>query len=950
MEGAKGQEGLLERDAELARVRDLCRETAAARGAVLALRGPAGVGKTALVDAARAAGEMAGLVVLAASGAELERDLAFGVVRQLFERPLRELSGNGRAQLLEGAARLALPVVLEPEPNPPRPEAAHAAMHGLYWLTAELAARGPLLLAIDDAHWADSPSLGWLAYLARRMAGVPLLVVVAGRDAEPGADTALLEQVLSEAHAGVLAVKPLSRDGVQRWLARSYDRPPAPEFVEGCWTATGGIPLLLGQLTEELRAEGVHADAQAAARVDGIASRTIARSVLMRVARLGPDAVAVAETMAILSLDARLDRVAALAGIALPRAAEIVDRLVAAGILAEGEPLAFAHPVLRTAVYEQIPTARRGLAHAAAARRVIDDGAGAERAASHLLLAPPVGDATVVDALRTAAAAALARGAPEAAAPLLQRALAEPPTDRAEVLLELATAEATSQDPAAVEHARQVIATAPTATKRAQAALVAARALVPLGRIGEALQTLAATDLDAPNLDPAIGLEVQMESLVTSAWTQGALGLDERLTAIGVDSLAGDTAVERVLLGLRAMEVTVSGGSRGLALRLARRVLARESLADSGDQRIVLTVGLALTAADALDEARAASSALIVGGLARGAVATVAFGYGTRADAEFRAGRLTETEADAEQALEIAVEHGLTLLVQGALTHLAEALLERQSAVAALDLLTRYGFGGDALPPGYGTHLLLHARGRARDAAGHHAGAVADFRACGRAQAAWGDRNPATIPWRSGLSLALHAIGEHGEAQALADEALRLARAFGASRAVGMALHARALLEHGEAAITGLHEAVKTLADSPARLEHARALVDLGAAQRRASRRTDARETLRAGLDAAHRCAAHQLSARARAELRAAGARPRRERLNGPEALTASERRVAELAAAGLTNRRIAQALFVTTKTVEMHLGRVYPKLAISRRQELAGVLRGTDAADNQSG
>src|SRR4029453_10306751 len=119
--------------------------------------------------------------------------------------------------------------------------------------------------------------------------------------------------------------------------------------------------------------------------------------------------------------------------------------------------------------------------------------------------------------------------------------------------------------------------------------------------------------------------------------------------------------------------------------------------------------GLALTAADALDEARAASSALIVGGLARAAVATVAFGYGTRADAEFRAGRLTETEADAEQALEIAVEHGLTLLVQGALPPPPEAPLERQSAVAALDLLTRYGFGGDALPPGYGTHLLLHA-------------------------------------------------------------------------------------------------------------------------------------------------------------------------------------------------------------------------------------------------
>lgn len=178
----------------------------------------------------------------------------------------------------------------------------------------------------------------------------------------------------------------------------------------------------------------------------------------------------------------------------------------------------------------------------------------------------------------------------------------------------------------------------------------------------------------------------------------------------------------------------------------------------------------------------------------------------------------------------------------------------------------------------------------------------------------------------------------------LVEEELELAERFGAPRAIGIALRARALLRRGDAAVAGLRDAVQTLADSPARLEHARALVDLGAALRRSSRRQEARAALAAGLDASDRCGARRLSMRARAELVAAGARPRRERLSGPESLTARERRVAQMAADGLTNRQLAQALFVTTKTVEMHLGHVYGKLGIRRRTELAGAL-GDDVA-----
>jgi DNA-binding CsgD family transcriptional regulator len=930
---------LLEREDEIARLVGLSRDAACGRGSVVAIRGPAGVGKTALLDSARAAGERAGLRVLSASGAELERELGFGVVRQLFERPLRALPDAERAEVLQDAPGLASAVVLDAEPAAPRPEAVHAAMHGLYWLVAELAERRPLLLAVDDAHWADAPSLRWLAYLARRLQGVPLVMITASRDAEPGADSALLEQVLSEATAGVVRPSPLSRCGVERWLERSYDGPPAPEFVESCWSATHGNPLLLGELTAELRAEGLAADARAAARVDGVAPGTIARSVLTRLARLGSDAVGIAEAVAVLSQDARLDRVATLSRVDLPRAAEIVDLLVASGVLADREPIAFAHPVLRAAVYEQIPSTRRGLAHAAAARRLMEDGGGTERAASHLLLAPAVSDQVAVDVLRVAASAAIGRAAPDAAVPLLRRALTEPPAQRAEVLLELAMAEATARDPAAVEHAQEAMATAPSAELRARAALLTGRSLIPLGRFDEARESLATADAESQSLDPEARLEIQMQALVVAAWTSGRVGLGERLSALGVDDLPGDSTTERVLLGLRVMDEFGAGDTFAHRIDLARRALAREDLTRSADERIVLTLGHALAIADYLDEARDASSALIEGGRIRGSVVAATFGYTTRADVEFRAGRLAETEADANQALTLALEYGLDLIVPGALTHLVDALVERAAPSAALELITSHGLVGEAVPAHYGGHLFLHARGRARAAAGDSAGAVADFRACGSAQTAWGDRNPATIPWRSSLALALHALGSSDEPQQLAEEELWLARHFGAARAIGIALRACGLVSHVDGAIEALMGAVGTLADSPARLEHARALVDLGAAQRRAGHRRQARETLAAGLDAAHRCGAHQLSERARAELTAAGARPRRERLSGPESLTASERRVAQLAAEGLTNRQIAQALFVTTKTVEMHLGRVYPKLGIAGRAELAGVL-----------
>jgi DNA-binding NarL/FixJ family response regulator len=198
--------------------------------------------------------------------------------------------------------------------------------------------------------------------------------------------------------------------------------------------------------------------------------------------------------------------------------------------------------------------------------------------------------------------------------------------------------------------------------------------------------------------------------------------------------------------------------------------------------------------------------------------------------------------------------------------------------------------------------------------------------------------NPAHAPWRSLKALALDRAGRTEEAIALAEDELASARAFGAPRALGRALRVLGILRRDQG-LAELEEAVRVLERSPAKLEHAKALAAHGALLRRERKPSDAREPLRQALELASVCGAESLADHARSELYASGARPRSEALSGVEALTPSELRVAELAAGGESNKDIAQGLYVTPKTVEVHLSNAYRKLGIRSRRELAGAL-----------
>src|SRR5918999_1333506 len=240
---------------------------------------------------------------------------------------------------------------------------------------------------------------------------------------------------------------------------------------------------------------------------------------------------------------------------------------------------------------------------------------------------------------------------------------------------------------------------------------------------------------------------------------------------------------------------------------------------------------------------------------------------------------------------------------------------------------------------GGGRRSRFARRAALRLAQGSPEAAAADALACGRIYESVGIRNPAATHWRSDAALALLVAGRNEEARRLAAAELELARRWGAPRAAGHALRVAGLVEGSDAGLASLRDSVLLLEQSPALLERARSLVELGSALRRSLKRIEARDPLRAGLDLAQRCGALALAERAREELVAAGAKPRATAVSGAAALTPSERRVAGMASEGMTNRQIAQALFVTPRTVEMHLSNAFRKLRIGSRTQLPEAL-----------
>ncbi|MBO0731089.1 MAG: AAA family ATPase, partial [Acidimicrobiaceae bacterium] len=378
-----GSQALLDRDQELAEIDTLIDAAATEQGAFVVLEGRSGMGKSALLAEVRKRAAASGFTTCSALGSELEGEFAFGVIRQLFEPAIGALNKGERARVFEGAAALAEPVL--GIGGEPMARDQFAALHGLYWLAANLSARTPVLLAVDDSHWADVASLRWLAYLLNRLEGLPIMAAVAARPVRSGPQGAVLAAILAHPAVRILPLRPLGEGSVAALVRITLDAEPHPVFTAACLQATAGNPLGVSELLRELRADGVAPSRAAAGGLDLRPPEAINRRVLRDLSRLGNEAGRLARALAVMGDGTRLPLVARLADLEVDRAAEVTDDLQSADLLTPERPPRFAHPLLRAAVYDHLPAGARQKLHRRAGQILGSEGAEPEAVAAHLL-------------------------------------------------------------------------------------------------------------------------------------------------------------------------------------------------------------------------------------------------------------------------------------------------------------------------------------------------------------------------------------------------------------------------------------------------------------------------------------------------------------------------------------------------------------------------------------
>ena len=449
---------LLEREYEFEQLAARIDAAAAGEGAIVAVEGEAGIGKSALLAYAAQRAGNAGMRVLSARGGELEQEFGFGVVRQLFDAPLAAMASEERERVLSGAAGLAASALSVPDLSGGRAADPGSVLHGLYWLSANLAAEQPLLVAVDDAHWADGASIAFLSYLARRVEGLALLVVYATRVGEGSSERL---PATAEPGLGGSVLRPcvLGERATVELVGRLLGSDSSEQFARACRVATAGNPFLLQELLRALQADGIAPEQESCERVAQIAPNTLSRAILARLRRLGSAATRLAFATAVLGKSAELRHAAALAQLDLDAAGNAADALTSAAILRDGRPLEFIHPIVRTTVYGEIPAAQRAASHRRAALLLERDGVAVAELAPHLMAAEPAADPDVVRCLRDAADEVRDRGAHEAACTYLTRALAEPPRpeDRADVMYELGSAELSAGRAGAIDCLREAL-------------------------------------------------------------------------------------------------------------------------------------------------------------------------------------------------------------------------------------------------------------------------------------------------------------------------------------------------------------------------------------------------------------------------------------------------------------------------------------------------------------
>ncbi|MGW3027895.1 ATP-binding protein [Streptomyces sp. NPDC001221] len=907
------------------------------RGGLLAFTGSAGLGKTTLLTEARVRAVARGCTVLSGHGGENEQGVAFRLVRRLLQPALAAMEEAERRELLGSwydIVAAALGIEAQDAAHVPDPTAVR---DGLDWVLTRLAVRrAPLVLLLDDMHWADEESLSWLASFAPRAEDLPLLIVVAYRPDElpPGA---AVFRSLAERHGNrPYSLAPLTAGGVARVLRDELGEQAEDGFCGECWAITGGSPFETVELAVRLGERRVRGTRRDVPVLRELASAVKGPGLVERLQRLGTPTVRFAWAAAVLGTAVPRELAATIAVVGSEQADEATEKLRAARILADGQGpggvLEFAHPLIATAVYRAIPPGLRVGLHNAAAEAIRAAGLGAAAAARHLLEVPCEGNSEAVVCLREAAREFLRAGAPEAAQRVLTRALREPPAqeERAALLYELACSTFLIEPTSTVGHLRAALAE-PVITDELRASIVyrLTQALAHTDRVAEAASV--AEQEARLTSHPRIRLRMLADHF---QWSQcrtdepDSAARSRRLAKLA-GRLTGRGPEERSILGLRAWDALLRGEPRDTVLRYAAEAL-RGGLSWTDENRgFEVPVSVALTFMYC-DQPRRAEE-LFTQGIAeceakgwRGshlALGQTLFGF-----IRHHRGSLAEAEELVREGLRIAdrVDEGVPAQ-WFAVGILIQILLARGRTPEARRLADAHGYGkvvpNAVIYPDPRTVYaeLLLAEGRHGEAADLllDVGEWLESRA-------W--RNPAWCPWRLDLAAALAPTAPE-QAARLAEEAVARAREFGAPSAVGQALRTRAEVAVGAAALEPYAEAVTHLERSPAAYELARALIGQGAALFENGQPHEAADRLYRGLEGAVHCGAEGLAARARRELAKAGLRPLPLRYAQTDTLTAQERRAAEMTARSHSTGVVAKELQLTEQGVRQLLSSAYRKI-----------------------
>lgn len=559
-----GFDGLFDREAEVAATETAVARAVAGDGGVLVVRGPAGIGKSALLRVGGRLAQGRGVVVLRARAAPFEHGFPFGVVRQLFE-PVLARGQPASGDLFAGVAAGARAVLSDEPGLQVAADASFASLHALYWLTANLASGAPLLVCVDDLVWCDEASLRFLEFLVRRLEGMAVAVVLAYRTGEPGSsemDALALDQL-----AQVVQPRPLGETALSAMLAGELGGEVDARFCAACLDSTGGNPLLVVELLRALHAGGVRPRAGEVARVRELGAVAVRPAVRRRLDVLGERAQAVAQAISILGDSVRRDDLDGTTAVGAIELEEVLAGLASAGIVRSEERVSFVHPLVADAVRASLSRSESARLHQQAVRALSERGASPRELAPHLVAGAVRAHPGAVGILREAARWALVAGAPEAAVSYLGRALAEldAGADPAPILVELGQAKVQAGDPGARADLARTIEVARDVRTRARARIALSVVLFAVGEDVRSIEILHEGLDEIAEVDPELAERMEGHLLTNILVAGPSLAslprtIGERVNQARLSRKSRDTVAGRLVLCALAYEEIVGEG------------------------------------------------------------------------------------------------------------------------------------------------------------------------------------------------------------------------------------------------------------------------------------------------------------------------------------------------------------------------------------------------------